>query len=64
MRLPKETFNSNNVATDEGNSRNQMWNWPNDEIRVAVQSLIVQSVRASEQKSVVVGSNPTQVNFQ
>ena len=27
-----------NVATDEGNSRNEMWLWTNDEIGVAVQS--------------------------
>ena len=27
-----------NVATDEGNSRNEMWRWTNDEIGVAVQS--------------------------
>ena len=27
-----------NVATDEGNSRNEMWHWTNDEIGVAVQS--------------------------
>ena len=27
-----------NVATDEGNSRNEMWHWANDEIGVAVQS--------------------------
>ena len=27
-----------NVVTDEGNSRNEMWHWTNDEIGVAVQS--------------------------
>ena len=27
-----------NVATDEGNSRNEMWRWTNDDIGVAVQS--------------------------
>ena len=27
-----------NLATDEGNSRNEMWHWINDEIGVAVQS--------------------------
>ena len=27
-----------NVATDEGNSRNEMWHWTNDETGVAVQS--------------------------
>ena len=27
-----------NVATDEGNSRNEMWHWINGEIGVAVQS--------------------------
>ena len=27
-----------NMATDEGNSRNEMWHWTNDEIGVAVQS--------------------------
>ena len=27
-----------NVATDEGNSQNEMWHWTNDEIGVAVQS--------------------------
>ena len=26
-----------NVATDEGNSQNEMWHWTNDEIGVAVQ---------------------------
>ena len=28
------------VATDEGNSRNEMWHWRNDEIGVALQSLL------------------------
>ena len=46
-----------NVATDKGNSPNEMWHWTNDETRVAVQSwlsgswthgLLAQSVRASE----------------
>ena len=27
-----------NVATDEGNSLNEMWHWTNDEIGVVVQS--------------------------
>ena len=27
-----------NVATDEGNSQNEMWHWTNDEIGVAVPS--------------------------
>ena len=27
-----------NVATDEGNSRNETWHWTNDEIGLAVQS--------------------------
>ena len=27
-----------NVATDEGNSQNEIWHWTNDEIGVAVQS--------------------------
>ena len=27
-----------NVAIDEGNSRNKMWHWANDEIGEAVQS--------------------------
>ena len=27
-----------NVATDEGNSRNEMWHWTSDEIEVAEQS--------------------------
>ena len=27
-----------NVATDEGNSRNEMWHWTKDEIGAAVQS--------------------------
>ena len=27
-----------NVATDEGNSRNEVWHWTNNEIEVAVQS--------------------------
>ena len=27
-----------NVEIDEGNSRNEMWHWTNDEIGVAVQS--------------------------
>ena len=26
-----------NVATDEGNSWNEIWNWANDEIGVAVE---------------------------
>ena len=59
-----------NMATNEDNSQNEMWDWTNDEIGVAVQSwlgvrveLIAQSVRASERNSVVVGSNPTQANF-
>ena len=26
-----------NLATDEGNSRNEMWHWTNDEMGVAVQ---------------------------
>ena len=30
-----------NVATDEGNSRNEMWHWINDEIGVAVQSWLL-----------------------
>ena len=58
------------MATNEGNSRNEMWHLTNDEIGVAVQSwlrvrveLITQSVRASEWNSVVVGSNLTQANF-
>ena len=57
------------MATNEGNSRNEMWHLTNDEIGVAVQSwlrvrveLIAQSVRASEWNSVVVGSNLTQAN--
>ena len=29
-----------NVATDEGNSPNENWHWTNDEIGVAVQSLL------------------------
>ena len=62
-----------NVATDEGNSRNEIEHWANDEIwssctKLALSvslthGLIAQSVRAPEQKSVVVGSNPTQANF-
>ena len=28
-----------NVATDEGNSRNELWHWTNDEIGVAVDNL-------------------------
>ena len=59
-----------NMATNEGNSQNEMWDWTNDEIAVAVQSwlwvlveFIAQSVRASERNSVVVGSNPTQASF-
>ena len=58
------------MATNEGNSRNEMWHLTNDEIGVAVQSwlrvrveLIAQSVRVSEWNSVVVGSNLTQANF-
>ena len=27
-----------NLATEEGKSRNEIWQWTNDEIRVAVQS--------------------------
>ena len=61
-----------NVATDEGNSQNEMWHWTNDEIGVAVPSrlnasqshgLIAQSVRMSARNTVVVGSNPTQANL-
>ena len=59
-----------NVVSDEGNSWNEMWHWTNNEIGVAIQSwlwvwveLLAQSVRASEQNSVVVGSNRTQANF-
>ena len=48
-----------NLAIDEGNSRNEIWHWKKDEIGVAVQSLIAQSVRASERSSVAVDSNPT-----
>ena len=29
-----------NVATDENNSRNEMWHWTNDEIGVVAQSLL------------------------
>ena len=34
----KKTWIKTNVATDEGNSRNESWNWTSDEIGVAVQS--------------------------
>ena len=27
-----------NVATDEGNSQNELWHWTKDEIGIAVQS--------------------------
>ena len=33
----KETSIKINVATDEDNSRDEMWHWTNDEIGVAVQ---------------------------
>ena len=56
------------MATDKGNSRNEMWNWTN-EIGVTVKrlalsatgthGLIAQSVRASKRNSVVVVSNLT-----
>ena len=32
----KETSTKTNVATDEGNNRNEMWHLTNDEIGVAV----------------------------
>ena len=52
------------MATDEGNSRNEIWHWINYEVGVVVQSwthdLIAQSVRASERNTVVAGSNGTQ----
>ena len=55
-----------NVATDEGNSQNEILHWKKDEIRLAVQNCLWvwvelaaynSVVRASERNSVVVGSN-------
>ena len=59
------------------NSWNEIWHWTKDEIETGVAGscrklavsvswtlgLIAQSSRASEQNSVVVGSNSTQTNF-
>ena len=70
----KKTSIKINMSTDEVNSRNEIGHWANDEIGVAsctklalseswTHGLIAQSVRASEQSSLVVGSNPAQVNF-
>ena len=65
-----------NVATDEGKSWNEIWHWRNRwnwntctklVLSLSCSSwthdLIAQSVRVSEQNSVVVGSFPTQTNF-
>ena len=53
-----------NVATDEGNSQNEIGHYTKNEIGVAVKSwLCSQSVRTFEGNSVMVGSNPTQVNY-
>ena len=62
-----------NVATDEGNNRNEIWHWKkrwnwSSCTKLALSTngthgLIAQLVRASERSSVVVGSNPTQANF-
>ena len=62
-----------NVATDEGNSRNEIStlnersNW-SSWTKLALSAcwthgLITQLIRASERNSVVVGLNPTQANF-
>ena len=70
--LKKISIETNMVTDKHNNSWNEIWHWTNNEIGVTVQSwlsvswthgLIAQSVRASERNSVVVGSNPTQVNF-
>ena len=37
--LNKDSIKTN-VATDEGNSRNETWHWRNDEIGVAVESWV------------------------
>ena len=36
MWLPQETSIKIKVATDEGNSQNEIWHWTNDEIGVAI----------------------------
>ena len=61
------------VATDEGNSRNEMWDWTKRRnwsscTRLALDEswthdLIAHSVGVTEQNSVVVGLNLTQVKF-
>ena len=64
-----------NVANDAGNNRNETWTL-NKEMKLEYlyktkfalraswnHGLIAQSVRMSEQNSVVVGSNSTQANF-
>ena len=33
-----KTSNKASVGTNEGNSRNEMWHWRNDQIAVAVQN--------------------------
>ena len=40
MELPDQISIKINVATDEGNSRNEMQHWSNDEIGVAAESWI------------------------
>ena len=62
-----------NLATDEGNSWNEIWHWTNNKAGVAVQSwlwvqfelhdLVAQSVRVSKWNSEIISSNPTQANF-
>ena len=73
MWLPQATFNSNKRSNwqTQRPKRNvtlsKQWNWSNF-TKLALSAsgtrdLIGQSVRASESNSVVLGSNPTQVNF-
>ena len=59
-----EISNEANVATDEGNGQMKLEYL--DKVGSECElnpCLIAQSVRASEQNSMVVGSNPTQANF-
>ena len=73
MWLPQETFNSNKRGEWRRQqlkwnvTLNKQWNWSSyTELALSVSwthGLLAQSVRASEQNSVVVGSNRTQANF-
>ena len=69
----QKTSIKTNVAIDEGKqvkwnvTLNKQWNWTScTKLTLSTRwthGLIAQSVRASEQNLVVVGSNPTQANF-